>query len=172
MTRVALHLLLILVVANMSFAQSKTAQESLEEERGNRGDAGETQPMRVVSVSTQSFNSLDCFRIETPTATYFLDKVGAGLAGMIDREGKDWLSFDPEEGTGASGEYRGFPNAVFKEAGNYFHAQNAGTDACVTKVERQEPDELVISAKSDNGKWAARYTFTPTECIFTISLIN
>lgn len=122
-----------------------------------------------VDLATAEYRTLDCYKITTATATYYLDKIGAGLAGMIDREGNDWISFDPTKGTGAAGEYRGFPNAVFKEAGSYFHARNAGTDPCTTKVESLSPERVVISAESDNGKWAGRYTFTPTECIFTMT---
>ncbi|MEL6107609.1 MAG: serine hydrolase [Planctomycetota bacterium] len=122
-----------------------------------------------VTLLAAEYKTLDCYKIKTPTAVYYLDKVGAGLAGMVDADGNDWLSFDPKEGTGAAGEYRGFPNAVFQEAGSYFHARNSGTDPCITTIETQTEDRVVISAESDNGKWAARYTFTPSECTFTMT---
>ena len=88
---------------------------------------------------------------------------------MIDRDGNDWIGFHPQHGTGAAGEYRGFPNAVFKEAGSYFHARNKGTDPCVTIVEEESPDRIVISALSSNGMWAGNYTFTNSNCTFTMT---
>jgi len=38
---------------------------------------------------------------------------------MIDRDGRDWLSFHPQPKSGAGGEYRGFPDAVHQQAGNH-----------------------------------------------------
>ncbi len=122
-----------------------------------------------LSAVDESAGNLDCYKIETPTATYYLEKVGAGLSSLIDRDGNDWLGFHPKPGSGAGGEYRGFPNAVFREAGSYFHPRNAGTDPCVTTVEEEHPQRVVISAWSHNGKWAGRYEFTPHACIFTMT---
>ena len=116
-----------------------------------------------------SAGGIDCYKIETPTAIYLLDKVDAGLSSMIDQDGNDWLGFHPKKGTGAAGEYRGFPNAVFKEAGSYFHARNSGTDPCITIVEEVTNARVVISATSGNGLWAGKYTFTADACTFTIT---
>ena len=117
----------------------------------------------------ESAGGIECYRIETPNCTFFLDKVGAGLSSMVDRDGQDWLGFHPKPGSGAAGEYRGFPNAVFKEAGSYFHARNAGTDPCITIVEEVTSERVVISATSDNGLWAGTYTFTEDGCTFTMT---
>ena len=62
---------------------------------------------------------LTAYRVQTPTATFFLERTGAGLSSMLDRDGHDWLSFDP--GPGSGGEYRGFPNAIHQQAGSHFH---------------------------------------------------
>lgn len=121
-----------------------------------------------VSVSTAQVHGLECYRVETPKATYYLDKIGAGLTSLVDQDGNDWIGFDPTEGTAAGGEYRGFPNAVFKEAGNYFHALNSGTDRCTTTIEHASPHRVVISALSDNQLWKGRYTFTESSCTFTM----
>ena len=125
--------------------------------------------VRLRSAKDTSAGGLDCYKIETPSATYYLDKVGAGLSSLLDRDGNDWLSFHPRPGSGAGGEYRGFPNAVFRSAGSYFHPRNAGTDPCVTIVEEANSRRVVISALAGNGKWAGRYTFTDRTCTFTLT---
>ena len=112
---------------------------------------------------------LPAYRIETPAAVYVLEKTGAGLASIIDPDGNDWLSFDPTPGSRAGGEYRGFPNAVHQQAGNYFHPKNQATDSSTTKVEYAGNDRVTISAVSDNGLWACRYDFFPTHCAFTMT---
>lgn len=123
----------------------------------------------LASATDDSAGGLDCYRIETPSAVYYLDKVGAGLSSMIDRDGNDWIGFHSRSGSGAAGEYRGFPNAVFREAGSYFHPRNAGTDPCLTKVEQVTAERIVISATSSNKLWAGQYTFTTHACTFTLT---
>lgn len=119
----------------------------------------------------ESAGRLPAYKIETPTATYYLEKSGAGLSSLVDRDGHDWLGFHPEPGSGAAGEYRGFPNAVHKQAGSYFHARNKDTDLSKTEVVRNDPGQVTIAVESDNRLWAGRYDFTATHCTFTMTKI-
>ncbi|MFZ5833634.1 MAG: FG-GAP repeat domain-containing protein [Planctomycetota bacterium] len=132
------------------------------------GAAAAADAIRFTPDSTAP-GGLPAYRIETPAATYVLEKTGGGLASLIDRDGNDWLSFDPAAGSGAAGEFRGFPNAVHQQAGNYFHPMNKGTEPCSTKVEHVAADRVTISAVSENGLWACRYDFLPTHCTFTMT---
>jgi hypothetical protein len=116
-----------------------------------------------------SAGSLACYKIQTPSATYFLEKEGAGLSSMLDRDGHDWLGFHPRPGSGAGGEYRGFPNAVHQQAGNYFHPKNAATEPSSTHVEYAGPERVTIAVVSSNGLWACRYDFFTTHCTFTMT---
>lgn len=125
-------------------------------------------PVQINSDATTAGN-LPAYEIKTPSGTYHLEKTGAGLARMIDRDGNDWLGFDPTPGTGAGGEYRGFPNAVFQEQGNYFHASNAGTDPAATDVITQTPDHVAIEAGSTSGHWLGRYDFYADRATFSIT---
>lgn len=119
-------------------------------------------------IADESAGGLLCYRITTPSATYYLEKVGAGLSSLLDKDGNDWLGFKPDEGSGSTGEYRGFPNAVYKQDGSFFHPRNAGTDPSETKVIKAEPNHVAISAVSGNGNWQARWDFYPTHCTFTM----
>jgi hypothetical protein len=116
-----------------------------------------------------STGNLAHFKIETTAATYYLEKSGAGLAAIVDRDGRDWLSFSPEPGSRAGGEFRGFPNAVNKQDGSYFHPMNQGTDPATTKVDRVAPDRVTISAESNHGRWACRFDFFASHCTFTMT---
>lgn len=126
----------------------------------------------TASASLSSCPGLDMFKIETPAATYYLEKSGGGLAAMIDRDGRDWISFRPEPGSRAAGEFRGFPNAVHQQAGNYFHPRNQGTDEMTTKVDHAGAERVTISASAGNGLWAGRYDFFPTHCTFTMTRMS
>lgn len=115
-----------------------------------------------------SAGNLPCYIIETPSATYYLEKSGAGLSSLIDKDGNDWIGFDPKEGTGSAGEYRGFPNAVYKEDGSFFHPKNKGTDPSRMEVVANSADMVELMAVSGNGNWEARWQFYPSHCTFTM----
>lgn len=129
------------------------------------------QEIRVTKTVDPSSGDLPCFRIETPTATYYLETTGAGLSSMIDADGNDWLSFHPEAGSGARGEYRGFPNAVHQQDGNYFHARNRGTDRSTVELVALEADRVTFVATSESETWLARWDFFATHCTFTMTQI-
>lgn len=112
------------------------------------------------------------FIITTPNATYYLEKKGGGLSSMLDRDGIDWLGFHKAPGSGHKGEYRGFPNAVHKQDGNYFHAMNAKTDPSATRVEKRSPDHIRIAVTSENGKWQGQYDFYADRLDFTMRAIS
>ena len=116
-----------------------------------------------------SAGNLACYKIETPTATYFLEKEGAGLSSMLDVEGVDWIGFHPEKGSAARGEYRGFPNAVHREDGSFFHPRNAGTGPSTCRVVRVDPDQVVIVATSGNDAWSCLWKFHATHCSYTMT---
>lgn len=133
-------------------------------------EPGQSGKVRLVrDAIDDSADGVSCFQIITPAATYFLEKTGGGLSSLLDRDGQDWLGFHPRPGSGARGEYRGFPNAVHQQAGNYFHPRNAATEPCSLTVEEVEPDRVVIAAVSDNRLWACRYEFLPTHCTFIVT---
>ena len=110
--------------------------------------------------------------VTTPSATYYLEKSGGGLSSMLDKDGVDWLGFNKTPGSAHKGEYRGFPNAIHKQDGNYFHAMNAGTDPSNAVVEIQSPDHVRILVTSENQKWEGRYDFYPDRLDFTMSRVS
>lgn len=110
--------------------------------------------------------------ITTPSATWFLEKEGGGLSSMLDRDGVDWLGFHNLEGSGHKGEYRGFPNAVHRQDGNYFHAMNAGTDPSSSVVDIESAQHVRITFTSDNGQWQGQWDFYPDRCDFTLGKVG
>ncbi len=114
----------------------------------------------------------DCYIIKTPTATYYLEKTGGGLSSMLDKDGIDWLGFHSDAGTAHKGEYRGFPNAVHKQDGSYFHAMNQNTDPSHCKIENESPHHIRISIHSENNQWHALWDFYPDRCDFTMNEVS
>ena len=110
--------------------------------------------------------------ITTPMATYYLEKEGGGLSSMLDTDGIDWIGFHNEEGSAHKGEYRGFPNAIHKQDGSYFHAMNAGTDPSSSEVRMETEKHVRITFTSDNEKWEGQWDFYPDRCDFTMRKIS
>ncbi len=117
----------------------------------------------------ESAGNVPCFKIETPNATYYLEKEGAGLSSLIDRDGNDWISFHPKPGSRAGGEYRGFPNAVHQQDGSFFRPKNEGTNPSTIKVISEEANLVSLQATSNTKTWKARWDFYPTYCTFTMT---
>ena len=105
-------------------------------------------------------------------ATFYLEKSGGGLSSMLDKDGVDWLGFHKEPGSAHKGEYRGFPNAVHKQDGNYFHAMNAGTDPSTSVVDINTDDHVRITFTSENGMWEGRWDFYAERCDFTMTRVS
>ena len=105
-------------------------------------------PKRIIHLDhgkDVSAGGAESYIIKTPTAVYYLDKVGGGLSSMIDKDGVDWLGFHNAKGSGHKGEYRGFPNAIHKQDGSYFHAMNAGTAPSISTVKKESASHIQIS---------------------------
>ena len=110
--------------------------------------------------------------ITTPSATYFLEKSGGGLSSMLDDDGVDWLGFHKRPGSAHKGEYRGFPNAIHKQDGSYFHAMNAKTDPSSSVINIESENHVQITFTSDNQQWEGQWDFYPDRCDFTMSKIS
>jgi len=132
-------------------------------------------PDRLVQLShgvDESAGGDPAFIITTPSATYYLEKQGGGLSSLLDPDGVDWLGFHKEKGSGHKGEYRGFPNAVHKQDGNYFHAMNSGTDLSTSVVDIETDDHVRITVTSGNSLWEGRYDFYPDRLDFTMVRVS
>lgn len=120
----------------------------------------------------ESAGGLPAYIVKISNATFYLEKQGGGLSSMLDNDGVDWIGFNDTKGSGWKGEYRGFPNAVHKQDGNYFHAMNAGTDPASANVEIETSEHVRITVTSGNGKWQAYYDFYPDRLDFTMRQVS
>lgn len=120
----------------------------------------------------ESAGGANAYIITTPSAIYYLEKEGGGLASMIDKDGVDWIGFHSEEGSGHKGEYRGFPNAIHRQDGSYFHAMNAGTELSSSVIEIESQQHVRIIFTSSNKKWEGQWDFYADRCDFTMTKVS
>jgi hypothetical protein len=119
-----------------------------------------------VKISETVAQGIPSLKIETPSATYLYDKAGGGFISMIDKDGKDWISFKNTESTppmnNAASKYRGIPNLGIKGADN--DAGHPGYDVCVTKVIAPN----VVETTTKTGNWKFRWSFYDKYAKFTM----
>ncbi len=128
--------------------------------------------VRLTHGTDESAGGGPAYIIATPSATYYLEKEGGGLSSMLDPDGVDWLGFHNKEGSGWKGEYRGFPNAIHRQDGSYFHAMNAGTEPSTSMVDIESGNHVQITFTSGNGQWQGRWDFYADRCDFTMSKVS
>ncbi len=127
--------------------------------------------VRVSEVTVQ--NDVDCFKVETPTATYLYGKRGAGFVSILDKDGRDWVSYRP--GGNARGEYRGLPKCgqptKFFHCG-YGYGQYPTENPFSSRVSVREAGRVCIESETRDGKSACRWEFYPDHATLTLLRIN
>ncbi len=128
----------------------------------------------IVRVSEVTIHGdMDCFQVETPTATYVYGKRGAGFASIIDKDGRDWVSYRP--GGQARGEYRGLPKCgqptKFFHCG-YGYGQYQTDNPFSSRVTVREAGHARIESETRDGKSACRWDFYPDHATLTLLRID
>ena len=116
----------------------------------------------AVSVTSATDEGQDAWKITTATATYYLQKKAGGLSSMLDKDGRDWISFN--KNPGSSGMYRGIPNLIYPD--DIYHPDHTW---CSTRIISHSSSKVVIDATSSRkGSSHATYEFTDERCLVTM----
>jgi hypothetical protein len=125
-------------------------------------------PARGVTITDADHEGRAQFKIETEQATYYYDRAGGGLSRLIDRDGKDWISFKREPLTGtraaAGAGYRGIPNLVFGRGNPDAGAGHPGHDQCESTV----VSAATIRTVTKSGRWAWSWRFTEENAVLSV----
>ena len=112
---------------------------------------------------------MECFKIETPVATYFYGKRGAGFASILDRDGHDWVSY--RHGGKALGEYRGLPKCG--QPVKYFHCgygfgQYTNDNPFRSTAQVVAPDHVRVRSDTRDAAAACQWDFFATHATMTL----
>lgn len=127
----------------------------------------------VVTDGVTLHGSMECIKVETPVATYFYGKKGAGFASILDRDGHDWISYRP--GGRGAGEFRGLPK--FGQPEKLFHCgygfgSYAGPRGFTSRVVRKGPLHVRVESETDDHLSACTWDFFPFHATVTLRKIN
>ncbi len=132
------------------------------------------EPERGIRVSDVTVHGdMDCFRVETPTATYVYGKRGAGFVSILDKDGRDWISYRP--GGQARGEYRGLPKCG--QPTKFFHCgygfgQYKTDNPFSSRVTAKTAEHVRIESETRDGKSACAWDFYPDHATLTLLRIG
>ncbi len=118
-----------------------------------------------IKISDITEQGVQCFKIETSSATYIYDRQGGGFISMFDKDGKDWISFkvaDFGQPGNAASRYRGIPNLGI--SGEDEDAGHPGFDKCETRITASN----VIETTTKTGNWKFRWAFYDSYAKLTI----
>ena len=119
-----------------------------------------------VSIVEDRYEDRDHYVIETPNATFWLDRQSGGLSRLIDRDGQDWIAFHREPWDqyppSAASAFRGIPNLVFgREESGFGHP---GWDRATS----QKVSDRSIVCTSRSGRWQLRWDFSADGARLTV----
>jgi putative heme-binding domain-containing protein len=141
--------------------------------RPQPADGGPPKPPLVRVSEVTVHGDLDCYKVETATATYVYGKRGAGFASLLDKDGRDWISYRP--GDKARGEYRGLPKCgqptKFFHCG-YGYGQYRTENPFSSRVTLREAGHVRIESETRDGKSACRWDFYPGHATLTLLRID
>jgi putative heme-binding domain-containing protein len=153
--------------------QNLTKSDGPVKEPSGKGKDVPQLPAQVSVSEVTIHGSMDCFKVKTPSATYIYGKKGAGFASILDKDGRDWISYRPDGK--AKGEYRGLPKcgqpSKFFHCG-YGYGQYKTDNIFVSKVTIHEPDRVRIESETLDKKSACTWDFYPTHATLTLLRID
>lgn len=124
-----------------------------------RNDVKVLKKYNVQITSCHEYRTGPHFKVDTPNATFYIEKSSGGITSMIDQDGNDWVNYkkkyDGKFPESAAGDFRGIPNMV------YGQELDSGTGHpgfnTIKSVEQVSGNKLCFV--SENG-YEFSYTFT------------
>jgi len=101
----------------------------------------------------------ECFRVSNEAGTMYYHKVGAGFSSWVDKDGNDWVSYNPTPESIAAGSSRGIPNSCYPRG--FFHPGSSGEAGSVTTLRHQGPLKVTIHSIQVNGYFECQWDIYP-----------
>ena len=123
-----------------------------------------------VRITDAEDEGVAAYKIETSSATYFLQKEAGGFSTILDKDGNDWVQFrsepDADYPAGAASQFRGLPNLVY--GGDDNGVGHPGFAKCTSVL----VDDHTIRSTSKSGKWQWTWTFTETDAKLHVESVD
>ena len=113
---------------------------------------------REINITEIDYQNIPHFKVETPTAIYYINKESGGCTSVFDIDGNDWIMHSK---TGTDGptissdsDFRGMPNLVFRESDD---GVGHPVGRALTTTKQISNNKLYVT--SNSGLWEFVWTF-------------
>jgi hypothetical protein len=101
----------------------------------------------------------ECYRVSNAAGTIFYQKEAAAFSSWVDRNGNDWVSYNPTPESIAAGSSRGIPNSTYPRG--FFHPGSSGESGSVSTLKHQGPLKVTIHSLQVDGYFECEWDIYP-----------
>jgi len=101
----------------------------------------------------------ECFRISNAAGTIYYQKEAGAFSSWVDRNGNDWVSYNPTPNSVAAGSSRGIPNSCYPRG--FFHPGSSGEAGSVSTLKHQGPLKVTIHSIQVDGYFECEWDIYP-----------
>lgn len=120
-----------------------------------------------IFISETEYQDLLHYKVETPSATFYISKESGGCTSFIDRDGWDWINSsrtgENPPYNSADSDYRGMPNLVFRGDDD-----GVGHPSGIGKCNTTQVAYNKLTVNSISGKWKFTWTFHPDHAVVEV----
>jgi hypothetical protein len=121
----------------------------------------------LISITEVEYIGNPHFKVETPTATYYISKQSGGCSSMIDKDGNDWVKFsrtgNNPPANSADSDFRGIPNLVYQGVDD-----GVGHPVGLNKCTTIQTAHNKLHVTSNSGLWEFSWTFQDDHAVISV----
>ncbi len=127
------------------------------------GDPGPAKTVKLDSLP--NYLGEKTYRVSSARATWLFHSTSAGFAGLLDKDGNDWISFAPNQAPadGSRGRYRGIPNLA---PADFHPGRPEGKKPA--RILADGPIRVSFLSETDDGQWKCRWDIYPRYAQMTL----
>jgi hypothetical protein len=101
----------------------------------------------------------ECFTITNASGTIFYQKLGGAFSSWVDKNGNDWVGYNPTYNSEAGGDARGIPNSCYPRG--FFHPGASGAAGSISTIAHQGPLKVTVHSILTSGIFECQWDFYP-----------
>jgi hypothetical protein len=125
----------------------------------------------TISITEVEYLSYPHFKVETPSATYYISKQSGGCSSMIDKDSVDWIQFsrtgNNPPANSADSDFRGMPNLVYQGADD-----GVGHPVGINKCATVQVAHNKLKVTSNSGLWEFSWIFHNDHALIDVEKID
>jgi hypothetical protein len=101
----------------------------------------------------------ECFKITNASGDMYYQKIGGAFSSWVDKNGNDWVGYNPTYNSEAAGDARGIPNSCYPRG--FFHPGASGDAGSISTITHQGPLKITIHSILTSGFFECQWDIYP-----------